>query len=131
MQRSASSPTDIQLMRDCQRLVQMFYPGISVSAGCVYSSAIPFMPHCELRRQYEHCGTNAFTAHSGQLAAWPAEVWAHDVGSWCSAVTWSPDGKHICVGVDSGSIILLSASTGKHEITITSHIDEVTSVAFS
>src|ERR1700733_14498431 len=81
----------VVLMRDCQRLVQMFYPGISQSAGCIYSSAIPFMPACELHFRYQRYGTDAFTVRSGRLQDWPAEVWCRAVGDACHVIAWSTD----------------------------------------
>ena len=118
-------------MKECQRLMQMFYQGISKSAGCVYSSAIPFMPLCELRRRYKHCSTDAFTVRSSQSQGWPSEVWARNMRDNCYTLAWSRDGKLLCVGLRSSDIVLLSASTGDPQITLTNHTAAVNSVAFS
>jgi len=122
-------------MKDCQRLVQMFYPGISESAGCIYSSAIPFMPVCKLHFRYQRYGTDAFTVHLGRLQDWPAEVWCHTMGvdeeDTCDAVAWSTDGEHICAGLSDGEILLLDPSTGNINKSLVGHTDKVTSVAFS
>jgi WD40 repeat protein len=117
-------------MREFRRLVQMFYRGISESAGCVYFSAIPFMPVCELHRQYKHHGTGAFTVRSGHLQGWPAEVCTKYMDFPCT-VAWSPDGKHICAGLEEGKILLLGATTGDVKISLIGHAYIITSVAFS
>jgi len=134
-QRSGENSSNIMLMKDCQRLVQMFYPGISESAGCIYSSAIPFMPVCKLHFRYQRYGTDAFTVHLGRLQDWPAEVWCQTVGvgdtDACNAVAWSTDGEHICAGLSEGGILLLDPSTGNINKSLVGHTDEVWSVAFS
>ena len=121
----------VVLMRDCQRLVQMFYQGISQSAGCIYSSAIPFMPVCKLHFRYQRYGADAFTVRSGRLQDWSAEVWSQIVGGVCDAVAWSPDGEHICAGLLRGRILLLDPSTGNINKSLVGHTDGILSVAFS
>ena len=126
-----NSSNIVVLMRDCQRLVQMFYPGVSRSAGCIYSSAIPFMPVCKLHFQYQRYGTDAFTVRSGRLQDWPAEVWCQTVDDLCNAVAWSTNGEHICAGLSSGRILLLDPSTGNINKSLIGHADGVMTVAFS
>src|ERR1700735_1955277 len=105
----------------------MFYPGISQSAGCIYSSAIPFMPVCKLHFRYQRYGTDGFTVRSGRLQDWPAEAWCQTLGGVCKAVAWSTDGEHICAGMRRGGILLLDASTGSINKSLVGHARSVMS----
>jgi len=113
------------------RVGKLHITGISQSAGCIYSSAIPFMPVCKLHFRYQRYGTGVFTVCSGRLQDWPAEVWCQTVGDAYYAVAWSADGEHVCAGMDDGRILLLDPSTGNINKSLVGHTDGVMSVAFS
>src|ERR1700731_2228405 len=121
------------LLYDGQRLIQEFFPAISVSALQVYFTALPFTP----------TGTELYNTHHKQMEGvvmvqgaspkqWSACVQVIEGHSGrVMSVSFSPDGTRIVSGSDDKTVRVWDAVTGAHLQTLEGHSHFVSSVPFS
>ena len=121
------------LLYDGQRLIQEFFPAISVSALQVYFTALPFTPTgTELYNTYHKQMEGVVMVQGALPTQWGAciqviEGHSHVVRS----VSFSPDGTRIVSGPDDKTVKVWDAVTGAHLQTLEGHSDKVKSVSFS
>ncbi|KAG8994730.1 hypothetical protein FRB94_009685 [Tulasnella sp. JGI-2019a] len=125
------SKDTIFVIRDAQRFVMRFFEPISLSAGCVYSSALPLTPKCHLYNIYQTELSNCVDVRIGQNMGWDPCLRVIQVGSGVNSVAFSPSGHHVASGSLDGVVRLVDAETGVIVGTLEGHSRVVRSVAFS
>ncbi|KAG9026969.1 hypothetical protein FRB95_008281 [Tulasnella sp. JGI-2019a] len=119
------------VIKDAQRFVMRFFDPISLSAGCVYLSALPFTPKCHLYNIYQTELSDCVDVRIGQNMGWDPCLRVIQVGSDVNSVVFSPSGNHVASGSSDGIVRLVDAQTGVVVGTLEGHNDKVRSVAFS
>src|ERR1700731_1448989 len=121
------------LLYDGERLIQEFFPAISVSALQVYFTALPFTPvGTEIYNTYNKQMEGVVIVHGELPKQWSAcvQVMSGHLGN-IRSVSFSPDGTKILSGSDTRTVRVWDAVTGAHLQTLEGHYDEIRSVSFS
>ncbi|KAG9026972.1 hypothetical protein FRB95_008284 [Tulasnella sp. JGI-2019a] len=119
------------VIKDAQRFVMRFFDPIGLSAGSVYSSALPLTPKCPLYDIYQTELSDCMGVRIGQNLGWDPCLRVIQVESEVHSVAFSPSGDHVASGSKGGIVRLVDAQTGALVGTLEGHNDTVRSVAFS
>src|SRR3984893_1814063 len=122
-----------ELLHDGERLIQEFFPAISVSALHVYFTALPFTPFgTEIYKTYHQQMEGAVMLKGTLMTNWSACVQVIEGHSeTIRSTSFSPDGTRIVSGSYDKTVRVWDAVTGGHLQTLEGHSDWITSVSFS
>ncbi|KIO28035.1 hypothetical protein M407DRAFT_231530, partial [Tulasnella calospora MUT 4182] len=134
LKRSGETPNDSPdvLWHDAQRFIAAFLEPISFSPLHIYASALPQCPErTKLWADYGGQATSRILLGQRELN-WPANIWTVTADSGITVVAFSPNGRFLVSGLESGTIELRVAETGAPlGNPLTGHSDRITSVVFS
>jgi WD40 repeat protein len=127
-------PTEILgLLEDCARLIQEFYPSISVASLQLHYHIIPFLPvKSQVWQVYGPKSQARIAIKAGQEQVWSscAQVLEEHTDS-CRSVAFSPDGGQLVTGSEDHTVRLWDVHTGAVLQVMTGHDNMVHSVAYS
>ncbi|KIM24838.1 hypothetical protein M408DRAFT_331512 [Serendipita vermifera MAFF 305830] len=122
------------LVDEILRFVLAFTTPISTSAPHIYLSGLPFMPHeSHLRKNVQRSFPNAIKVSEGRMEKWQScpAIW-HGHTADITAISYSPNGRHIVSGSYDRTIRIWDAETGTTVgEPLTGHSNSVSSVAYS
>ncbi|KAG8793290.1 hypothetical protein FRC12_003231 [Ceratobasidium sp. 428] len=127
-------------MQDCQvvandayRFVLSFYDAISRSTPHLYLSALPFAPSTsDIAQRLRGFFPKLLTVVEGVEQAWTPCLRSISLSSAVMSTSYSPDGRRIISGDESGGVNVWDAETGEAMLErLTGHSESVNSVAFS
>ncbi|KAI9057822.1 WD40 repeat-like protein [Trametes sanguinea] len=121
------------LLYDCERIVQAFYPVISMSFMEIYRTAIPYS-HIDspLRRGHLAEVCQSVEVSLGLEKTWSTTLASRPIGfGTIQALSFSPDGTHVACATMEGPVLLLNVHTGAQLHVFEGHTDVARRVAFS
>jgi WD40 repeat protein len=123
----------LDLLGECARTAQEFYPAISVASLQLHHHVIPFLPiESRLSQVYGLHLQPGIDVKEGRAQMWiPCLHVLEGHTDRCNSVAFSPDGGRLVSGSDDYTIRLWDVQTGALLQIMAGHSDRVISVTYS
>ncbi|PVG00496.1 YVTN repeat-like/Quino protein amine dehydrogenase [Serendipita vermifera] len=131
-EHSLRSLNTVELLEQMYRFIEQFKKSISICAGNIYASALPFTPSCLLLDVYSHEKASSARIFTPIRLEWSPclSMMKGHMGSVCS-IALSPDGSKIVSGSSDKTVRIWDSTTSEAVATLKGHLSSITSMDFS